>query len=137
MKVTSLKEVESYIYCSVIQTLIGGSSIRMESPIKNHRGGICDLYVEKERVTSSFDHNYLRDIAVDDAPYIVVITDGRDTSTVAKVFNSTVHIYDNTIGVPSLVISKLWGEFEKCTMFNKIIRHNKPYARSDRVDAPF
>lgn len=82
MKVTSLRDVEKYIYSSVILPLQNlGVSLRMDTPISLN-GSPVTFEVALERTSGRAAHNYMRDIARENLKSLVYMMDGNGRSEI-------------------------------------------------------
>lgn len=114
MKVTSLKDMESYIYSSVILPLKDlDVQLHNSSPITANNGNILEFSVGRERLDGDFDHNYQRDAARDQLRWLVTLRDGYSSFIVAD-YETKRHVVR--------IYKEAFDQFEKGGMlYNKLI----------------
>jgi hypothetical protein len=127
MKVTSLKDVESYIYSTVILPLKGLQidGLNQSSPIRGDRGRDWKLGLIREDVQGEFAHNYERDDAREQAWWLVTLSDGARTSIIADYDprRHNVTIFKGSTGSwkgINILLNKLDEAFRRNTPFDKV-----------------
>lgn len=127
MTVTSLKDVDSFIYSKVVLPLkeLDVDSMNMGSPITEGRHSL-DFFVSREEVTHvHYDHNYLRDEARNSAKHIINGTFGGMTAILADYDpkNHKVTVYSPAfVNIPKgkLIMNRLLSAFNNYAPFRGI-----------------
>lgn len=127
MKVTSLRDMESYLFLNVILPLkkLNVEAGSTSSPITTDNGEQIQFAIQKESIMNGYDHNYQRDEARRLAKDLIVLSDSHTASIVADYESKrhTVRIYrpafDNFTG-GKFLCNKLVEAFESNTPFTKV-----------------
>lgn len=125
MKVTSLKDMESYIYSSVILPLkeLEVESLSMETPMRDAQGRGLQLSLTREEVVGDFHHNYQREAARTHARWVVRLRGGNVNKLVADYSpkRHTVRLYGwNQDSEYRMLMNKLAEAFLSNTPFDKV-----------------
>lgn len=127
MKVTSFKDVETYIYSSVIMPLkaLNVPSLDIPSPIRGNRDREWSFQVRQAPLTREFRRNYQRTQAQRRSNMQVVLFTGSAEYVVAS-YNRKQHwvkIYERPFRVLKAMplLGKLYEGFYQNTPFSKII----------------
>lgn len=126
MKVTSLKDVESYIYSTVILPLknLNVDSLDSSSPIQDSQGHVLALGLTRETVSGDWNHNYQRDTARENAKWLVYLEGGHGNFVVADYdpMKRNVRVYEPPFRQLGLQIlrNKLAAAFRDNTPFNTV-----------------
>lgn len=144
MKVTSLKELESYIYSSVILPLSGLDidPLNFSTPITNDRGFEITFSIMTERVHGDFQHNFQRDDARNRAKKLVIVTVNDMEGFIAADFDR--HTKDVTVYRPALreagcrpfIINKFADAFRRHTAFHKVTMADTMRSADRSVEVP-
>lgn len=85
MKVTSLRDMENYIYSSVILPLknLNVPDLDLPSPIKGENGNFWSLQVQREPLLREYRRNYQRTQAIRNSNFQVVLYNGTSEYVLA------------------------------------------------------
>jgi len=127
MKVTSLKDVESYIYFSVIvhlKDLQLPEPIRVETPVFSDHGPV-EFRLTREKLVGNFQHNFQRHRAKTDAKHLVIIRTGLTNQIAADYdpITKDVNIYPEAFNIgrgTKILLNKLVEAFNQNTPFRKV-----------------
>lgn len=132
MKVTNLKDVETYIYSSVILPLksLNVPSLEYPSPIKGENGNVWQLSTRLAPVNREFRRNYQRTQALRRADWQVILYNGSRPYIIATYNpkNHWVKLYERPFRklMAKLLMAKIQEAFNKNTPFTKVIVEQTP-----------
>lgn len=139
MKVTSLKDVENYIYSVVILPLkdLGVEELSHQSPIMGKDGNAWQLGLARESIQGEFQHNYERDSAREGARWLVNLRAEGKRIVLAdyQPRRHTVTMYQREVGTikgANILFNKLEEAFRRYTPFDKV--KVLPERRGDAVN---
>lgn len=126
MKITSLRDVENYIFYGVVVPLkkLEMDTISIDSPLIDSSGRQWTFKVVQERLSGRYTRNYQRDRARLKLKDLVLISNGYEEYVIADYDprRHNVNIYHeilrDTFG--NMVLNKIWQLFESNTPFTKI-----------------
>lgn len=134
MKVTSLKDMESYIYSGVILPLKGLEiePLSLSSPITDNNGAVYFEVFTEDRGEPT-QHNYQREEARRNAKWLIAVADRVKSMVVAdyETHRHEVHIYEpafSQFNGGAFIKGKLIEAFGKYEPFGKVILVNALYA---------
>lgn len=134
MKVTSLKDVETYLYTSVVLPLknIQAPELNFPSPITGKDGNSWSLQLQREPLERRYRRNYQRDRAQNNRRWQVILSTPSKMYLVAEYSHKThwVRLYEEPFrklnSMP--LLGQLYKVFHENTPFTKVIMMDMPMA---------
>ena len=127
MKVTSLRDVEAYIYSSVVLPLkkLNVEYLEIQSPIRDETGQVWQLSLNQTPITGNFRRRYQRTQAERKRNWNICLTTGRETFVVGEynIKNHWVKLYEAPFRKVNaiMLLGKLHDVLNRNTPFTKII----------------
>lgn len=140
MKVTSLKEVENYLYASLLAPLKGlAINMEMPSPIRGNDGK--SWYIECGRTSiQNYRRNYQRDRALGKRDYLMILIAGKERHIIGKYFpkGRFIELYKEPFRElhAGILMGKIHHMFNTHTPFTKITIKDSAPIEPEVVERP-